>query len=267
MKLPYFHPLCVCFLLAPMAPAQSALPEPPVILYGQVSPASPTADLSTVSFTLTGNSETLTTTAPAQVVTVNGQGFFLVRIPFETRVVQGGSPRTPTPGTLALTTSDTPYTLSAQVGAQTATLPAGKTTLLYSAQRHGLIDRIDLTLGGETYEQWSQRIFGNLVSGSADADGDGRGNHDEYLAGTNPQDASSRFLVKNFAPAPGGGFTLTWDTVTGKTYRIERATSLAPDQWTPLQINIQGDGTSKTFTDANPGSAPCVFYRIAVIQE
>ncbi len=240
-----------------------AIPEPPIILYGQVSPSTPAPDLSTVTFTLTGNSETVTTASPAQVVTVSGQSYFIVKVPFETRSIQGGPSLTATPTTLALTAANTAYTLTAKAGTATATLTTGKTTLIYGAPSQGLIDRIDLTLG-ETYEQWSQRLFGSLVSQTADADGDGRSNYDEYLAGTNPLDPSSRLMVKSFTPIRGGGFTITWDTVSGKSYRIERSTSLAPNQWTSLQSDVPGDGTLKSFTDTNPGTAARLFYRIGV---
>lgn len=243
-----------------------AISEPPVILYGQVSPSTPAPDLSTVTFTLTGNAETLATAIPARVVTIEGASWFIVSIPFETRSTQGGPALTATPNTLALTAANTSYTLTAKVGTATATLPNGKTTLIYGAPTQGLIDRIDLTLG-ETYEQWSQRLFGSLVSQTADADGDGRSNYEEYLAGTNPLDPNSRLMVKSFTPLPGGGFTITWDTVSGKYYRIERSTSLAPNQWTSLQSNVSGDGGPKSYTDTNQGTAARLFYRIAVISE
>ena len=149
--------LTVCWYAAP------AIQEPPVILYGQVSPTTPVPDLSTVTFTFTGNSEAVTTATPAQVVTVSGQRYFVVRIPFETSSIQGGPAFTPTANTLALSTSDITYTVTARVGTATATLPTGKTTLVYVARSQGLIDRIDLTLGGETYDQRSQRLVGGMV--------------------------------------------------------------------------------------------------------
>lgn len=241
------------------------IPEPPIIFYGMLSSASPSPDLSTVAFTLTGNSETVTTTTPTQLVTVDSQNYFIVKIPFETRAIQGGTNLTATANTLALPATNTTYTVSAKVGTHVAIIPNNKTSLTYSAQQQGLIERIDLSLS-ETYEQWSQRQFGSIVSQTEDPDGDNHSNYEEYLAGTNPQDSNSRLSVKTFSLQSNGEFTVTWDTVQGKTYRVERSSSLNPDQWTTLQSNILGDGSVKNYTDQNPTAAPRLFYRIAVSQ-
>ena len=236
-----------------------------MVFYGQVTPASPAPDLTTVSFTLTGNSETLTTATPARLVTIGGTSWYIVSIPLETRTVQGGPPLTASPGTLALTPADTTYTVAAKVGTATATLPTGMGTLVYGTQSLGLIQRIDLSLG-ETYAQWSQRIFGTQVdpNADADADGDGISNYNEYLAGTDPKNPNSHFTVTHFTPLPGGGPTLTWDSVQGRIYRVERSTSLTSCQWSTQQDNVQGDGAAKTFTGTNPGTAAHLFYRIGV---
>ncbi len=77
---------------------QAGLLEPPVMFYGQVTPASPAPDLSTVTFTFAGNAETLTTAAPARVVSIEGTRWFIVSIPFESRTVQGGPALAASPG-------------------------------------------------------------------------------------------------------------------------------------------------------------------------
>jgi hypothetical protein len=71
-------------------------------------------------------------------------------------------------------------------------------------------------------------------------------------------------MVKSFAPLPGGGFMLTWDTVAGKTYRVERSASLGPADWTTLEDGIPGDGSPRSFSDLAVPAAPRIFYRIAV---
>jgi hypothetical protein len=235
-----------------------------VILYGQVISVPPAPDLSTVSFTVTGDGQSAVTPSPARVVSIEGLSWYLVGIPFETRAIQGTAPLPATANTLELTASETHYTLAAKIGEIPAVVPIGQEGFDHGAGSQGHIRRIDLTLGGETYAQWSQRIFGSLASTTEDADGDGRSNHDEYLAGTDPKDPASRLQVAGFAPS-ANGFTLTWDTVAGKTYAVERSSSLSLGAWTTLQGDIHGDGTAKSFTDPNPGTAPRLFYRISVL--
>ncbi len=106
--------------------------------------------------------------------------------------------------------------------------------------------------------------MGTFVSQTADADGDGPTNYEEHLARTDAQNPNSRLIVRTFTPLPGGGLTLTWNTISCKTFQVERSTSLASSQWTTLQANVQGDGTIKSFTDTNPGSATRLFNRISV---
>ncbi len=250
-------------LVSPEVKAQTpGIPEPPVVLYGRIISAQPAPDPATVSFMLTGSSEAVTTATPARVVTVEGVNWFVVSIPFETRSVQGDPVLTATPGTLALTPADTTYAVSAKVGNASATLPAGAETLLYSAQRQGLIERIDLSLGSETFEAWSQRLFGGQVSPAADADGDGQTNYQEYLAGTDPKNPQSHLALTSFMPAPGGGFTFTWDSVAGKVYRVERSTGAG--SWSPVGQSLTGTGGPLSFTDNNPGEGSRLFYRVTV---
>lgn len=94
---------------------------------------------------------------------------------------------TATPNTPALTAATTVYTITAKIGPSNATFPTDKTTLIYGAATQGLINLVGLSLGAETFDQCSQRIFGSIVSHTDDADGDDRSNYEEYLAGTDPQ--------------------------------------------------------------------------------
>ena len=242
------------------ATANAAVPEPDMVFYGHVtrSPLNTAYVPAGVTWSLSGNAETLAV-SQTTVVSVNGETFYLTRIPFETRQLADHTPLPATPNTLSLPAAATPYTRSATVDGRPAILPAGTGIFSYGAATQGLIERLDLVIG-ETFAEWSQRIFGDAVDPNGDEDGDGQTNYQEYLAGTDPKDRVSRFFVKSLTPAAGGGVTFTWDSISGKTYTVERSSDLLI--WTPLQSNIPGTGGTLSFTDSNLGGNPKLFYRV-----
>jgi hypothetical protein len=86
----------------------------------------------------------------------------------------------------------------------------------------------DLVLdGGEvSYETWAAGIAwgGRNSSRTADADGDGLSNFQEYVAGTDPLSANSVLRV-NRVDAVADGLRLTWSSEPGRTYAVEMAVS------------------------------------------
>ena len=74
---------------------------------------------------------------------------------------------------------------------------------------------------------WELTYFGHTgVDPNADPDGDGMSNYHEYLAGTNPNDASSnlRITAESFS---SGGTTFTWNSVPMRYYYIQKTPSLS----------------------------------------
>ena len=77
---------------------------------------------------------------------------------------------------------------------------------------------------------WKTQYFGatNAVNGGAldDWDHDGVSNLNEYLAGTNPTNASSKFQVTSFNGQGGTNFVIQWSSVAGKRYALQTSTNI-----------------------------------------
>jgi len=113
---------------------------------------------------------------------------------------------------------------------------------------------------------WLQQ-YGLPTDGSADdtdADGDGLNNWQEWRSGTNPGDALS--LLRLLSPASAAsGLIVTWQSVSGLNYFLERGTDLgAQPPFRPLATNIVGQSGTTTFTDTNAVGAGPLFYRVGV---
>jgi hypothetical protein len=117
-------------------------------------------------------------------------------------------------------------------------------------------------------ESWRQTFFGTTsntgnAADSADPDGDGFTNAQEYAAGTSPISSSDFFNASNPSRA-GNTFTVSTAGKTGRTYALERNSTLAASGW--ITVSSQGPLASNsnvilTDTSSPPGAA---FYRIRV---
>jgi hypothetical protein len=101
-------------------------------------------------------------------------------------------------------------------------------------------------------------------SDTSDPDGDGLTNWQEWRAGTDPTNASSVLHVLS-ATAAAPGVSVTWQSVSGKTYFLERATDLgAQPAFLPLATNIVGQPGTTSYTDTNGVSLSLSVYRVGV---
>jgi hypothetical protein len=100
----------------------------------------------------------------------------------------------------------------------------------------------------------------------ADPDHDGMNNWQEWIAGTDPANPSS--VLRMLAPARvtnGLGVNLTWQSVSGISYFIERSTNLGNQPaFSLLQTNIVGQAGTTTYTETNALGAASFFYRVGV---
>jgi hypothetical protein len=109
---------------------------------------------------------------------------------------------------------------------------------------------------------WLQH-YGLPTDGSADfadPDGDGMKNWQEWRCGTDPTNGLS--ALRMLAPAPTGtNVTVTWQSIAGINYLLERSTNLGAG-FTPLSTYIPGQPGTTTYTDTNAVGPR--FYRVGV---
>ncbi|MBI1176447.1 hypothetical protein GC207_03305 [bacterium] len=113
---------------------------------------------------------------------------------------------------------------------------------------------------------WLEQYFGAGyltnpdAAANADSDHDGYTNLEEYQNGTVPTDAGSApEIVLTVKSVP----RLTFTTIAGRSYRIDRTTTLNPPDWQTIVDSVTADGTELHYVDENaPDNS---YYRIELI--
>jgi hypothetical protein len=113
---------------------------------------------------------------------------------------------------------------------------------------------------------WLQQ-YGLPTDGSSDSldpDCDGMNNWKEWRCLTDPTNAQS---VLKLLPPSGSvsGVTVSWQSVTNRSYWLERAANLAPPlEFSTVASNLQGQLGTTTYTDTNAVGLGSFFYRAGV---
>ena len=100
----------------------------------------------------------------------------------------------------------------------------------------------------------------------ADTDGDGVFDPDELFAGTDPNDGSSAFVIKETTRNLDGSITLRWSAETGKSYRILMSSSPSFEDFETIASKLTGvtPVTSYTVPSALLSEKPTAFFRVGV---
>jgi hypothetical protein len=266
-----------------------AIPEPPIILYGTVTDKTNNQPVTITSVTWQVTDGTTTrgysaATLPATRIVSNGQSFFLLEVPQETRVVQSGAGQiTLQPGSSGFEVkSPSPiYTLTATINGTLATLKAVDSTSQppgtasaaisdYTPATKGRMMRVDLWINEDPYLAWAASYFPNPNAPEAapgyDFDHDGFTNEQERLAGTDPTNGTSALRATNFSRATNGeSFSLNWASVPGRTYQVETSQALLANQWTPIGDPVTATGTTSALTVPTAPVESRRFFRVKVL--
>ncbi len=299
MKLPYLFSL-PALLISWMtnAPAIDAVPEPGLIIYGRVySLSAPTQTVAIGSITWNntpggeGTPVTISNYSVPEVIPSDpNRSYYIARIPFET-VNPGGLTLTNTPHFDLLTTPDphqlgfriTPFgtgtALNAQAKAINGVAQSNQTYYNWSditanagAQKRGSLVRLDLLVDAPPRDLFPEWIAGYLPGGgpnasrTADPDGDGQTNEQEFLAGTHPLDRSSVLLAWFVPSANPATFNIVWRSVPQKRYQVDRTDNLlgAGTVWIEDGSVFQAtEDSSQRPVNLQAGSR--WFYRVRVV--
>ncbi|MFL6515700.1 MAG: TIM-barrel domain-containing protein, partial [Chthoniobacterales bacterium] len=133
--------------------------------------------------------------------------------------------------------------------------PAGSATVTFGPD----------TIGDGVTDSWRQ--YYGISDDTADNDGDGATNGQEYLAGTSPNDATSVFTIGSLSGQAGNGFTVTWLSQPGIIYRVQWTSSLGDPDWQSVTPDFTGTGSSLNWLDdgtQTSGLSLQRFYRVAI---
>lgn len=114
-------------------------------------------------------------------------------------------------------------------------------------------------------DDWEMTYFGNLThDGSADTDGDGLTDLQEFQAGTNPINNTSVLRCLAITSSTGGT-TIYWSSIPGKNYRIEYKSNIDDPTWSTLIDSIAASTETMSMTDTNTTFSTQRFYRVTAL--
>jgi hypothetical protein len=95
--------------------------------------------------------------------------------------------------------------------------------------------------------------------------GDGMLDQSEFLAGTLPNDPNSLLRLLPNPTIAGGGVTVQWQSVPGKTYRLQFKNSLTDVAWTNVTGDVPASGATASKVDPTATGQSTRFYRVMLL--
>jgi hypothetical protein len=122
---------------------------------------------------------------------------------------------------------------------------------------------LDLDQDGmaDLWEQANGFSTNNPTDAALDADNDGMKNADEYVAGTDPHDSTSRLELKP-VEAPGNpSYVFEFMAVSNRTYHLDSSPTMGPAAWT-VAATIDSMPTNRLVRLTNAPPEDTRFYRV-----
>ena len=141
---------------------------------------------------------------------------------------------------------------------QTNTLTTGGT-----ANFSGNYTFIDANHNGIS-DAWEEYYFGSASTNRTqftDTDGSGMSDYGKFIAGLNPTNPASKFIILSVTVQSNRFFQLQWAAIPGRLYQVESSTNLA--SWTPITDWLQASGSPLSCAGTNLNFSP-YFFRVQV---
>lgn len=245
------------------------VPEPGLVIWGTVvnQNNSQAISITTATWTVNDGSKTAvysaTTQPPTRTVALDGQSYYILQVPFDTRQIGGVT--LADPGSVGIDSfelkaaSPPTYILVPTINGVLASVrsvdgaPASGGNMPiagFNAAARGRVIRVDLGIvpQADDYLTWAARFFGNAnlpeAARTADPDKDGLLNEAEREAGTDPKDSTSslRILALEFQDQTGQ-VVIGWQSVSSHNYLVEGANDPA-GPWASLGGQVSSGGTT-----------------------
>ena len=136
-------------------------------------------------------------------------------------------------------------------------------TVIADAVKFAIVEELDpQDLDGNGLpDAWERRHFmqNGGVDPKADPDGDGFSNREEYLSGTDPNDAGSPLYLSDFG-ASGSEVSISWKGLAGRTYRVYSSETLDLASFKPYGGFVEG--TNGEMKISLQSASPLAFFRV-----
>ena len=124
----------------------------------------------------------------------------------------------------------------------------------------GIYSFLDVNHNGIS-DAWEMDNFGSVTTNRTqltDTDGDGMPDYAEFIAGTNPTNAASRFYFTQITRT-SRLVELEWTVVTNRLYQVSASTNLK--SWLPATAWLQAsDSPTMNYTATNSGNGSHFFH-------